>query len=683
MRAWAIAGAGAIATICFSLFASSCATFADVTDGTPSAAGAGARPSSAASSPGGATPARFSADDEPLLAHPQPVVDYTLSAKLDSFAHTVAGVGTLRWTNTSAVPVDELWFHLYLNAFKNQRSVYLREPLGAGRGGAVVKDWGTIDVRRLFWREANAELWPGAELHRPGDEDETDVRVPLPRAVEPGQTITLEMTWDDKLPNVIERTGYAGSFHFVGQWFPKIARLESDGTWAHFPFHRLSEFYADFGRYDVTLDVPESFVVGATGPSIESTARDGRRIERHVQDDIHDFAWTAWDGYRSREETVDGVAVRMLFPAGYESVAERELATMRFALPHFRTRYGAYPYSLLTVVHPPETAGEAGGMEYPTLITTGGPWWTPPQVRSIESVTIHEFGHQYFYGLLASNENAWPFLDEGLNTFAEHESMTSWLGQGSMWDGGGLKLDGLAIDATFSNDSGLIQPVGQRAPAFQSFELYGRLVYLRTGAILATLRRVYGAEKFDAALGGYTRRYRFRHPTPDDFFATMTAELGAEAGENLRKAVMEKGWVDYQVLSTSSHSTRAAAGIFDREGKRETLATPPLDPKNGFSGWVLLAREGTLIFPVDVDVLFENGKKQRLRWDGRGDTIRLPVSGSSMIRSVFVDPDRLVLLDRNPRDNVLLAPGANPYATSSALERVVNVASAAVEALFP
>src|SRR4029078_11845065 len=134
------------------------------------------------------------------------------------------------------------------------------------------------------------DLWPTAETHRPGDEDETDARVPLPKAVGPGESITLDVAWDDKLPSVVERTGYDNTFHFAGQWFPKIARLEPDGRWAHFPFHRFAEFYSDFGTYDVPLDVPEAFSIGATGPVVESKFENGRRLERHLQGDIHDFA---------------------------------------------------------------------------------------------------------------------------------------------------------------------------------------------------------------------------------------------------------------------------------------------------------------------------------------------------------------------------------------------------------
>ena len=111
-----------------------------------------------------------------MLAHPAKlVVDYKLRAKLEPVAHTVHGEGTLTWTNTSSKPVSELWFHLYLNGFKNQSSVFMRAPVGGFRGSTIPHEWGTIDVARLtLLGETKAELWPKAELRRPNDDEGSD-----------------------------------------------------------------------------------------------------------------------------------------------------------------------------------------------------------------------------------------------------------------------------------------------------------------------------------------------------------------------------------------------------------------------------------------------------------------------------------------------------------------------------
>jgi hypothetical protein len=627
--------------------------------------------------------AQASASATPMAAHPDKVVDYVLHATLDPVTHTVHGTGTVLWKNVSSKPVSEMWLHLYLNAFKNQSSVFMREPVGGFRGNTLPASWGTIDVKKLVWKDPSGDrdLLASMQVHRPGDDDETDARVaPLPRAIEPGETITLEMEWDDKLPTVVERTGYDGSFHMVAQWFPKIAKIEPDGSFAHFPFHHLAEFYADFGRYDVTLDVPSSFTIGATGPLVDSHVDGDRRVEHHLQDDVHDFAWTAWDKFSSRKERIDDVDVSILYPPGMEDAAERELATMRFALPHFGARYGKYPYGVLTLVHPPSSAPEAGGMEYPTLITTGGSPLVPRGLALLELVTIHEFGHQYFYGLVASNEVAWPFLDEGLNSYAEAEAMAAWRGPGSALDLFGLEVGDAEAHANRARIHVFDDRVAQPAYAFGTGNDYGSLVYSRTASIFSTLRRVYGAD-VDRALGVYTRRFRFMHPTPDDLVSTFRDVMGPRVADTLHAALFDEAWVDYTITAMSSHPAHAPAGIFDVAGKRETV---PADKRTGtYEGWALVVRRGPLSFPVEIELVADDGTRTRVPWDGLGDSIRVPYTGSSALRAAIVDPDRRVMLDQDPTNDFATAQGQSRAGAPRVLERATWWAELMAGALAP
>ncbi|MEO6420850.1 MAG: M1 family metallopeptidase [Polyangiaceae bacterium] len=626
----------------------------------------------------------FFDSDAALPAHAEPVADYTLLASLDPVAHTIHGEGTIRWRNASSTPTRELWIHLYLNGFKNQKSVWLREPVGGARGVGSVHDWGAIDVRSFTLREGPkgaVDLWPTAELHRPNDEDETDVRVPLPADVLPGQVITLDMKWDDKLPNVIERTGYSGSFHFAGQWFPKVARLETDGHWAHYPFHHLAEFYADFGTYDVTLDVPANFSIAATGPVVEARIEKGRRIERHIQGDIHDFAWTSWDQFLAQREKIAGVDVAIFYPPGFRVVAEREMRSIRFALPHFGKRYGAYPYPVLTIVHPPSAAMETGGMEYPTLITTEGPWWGPPGVMYDELLAVHEFGHQWFYGMIASDEVAWPFLDEGVNSYAEEEALGAWRGSGSAVDLFGLTVTDRAVHAVAGNSDAHNQAVALPAYAFATGTAYARLVYSRTATIIDTMRGAYGAPAVEKALGRYARQQRYRHPKPDDFIRSFSEVLGEPAAHNLRGALFDKGWVDYVADGVFSQRASAAAGLFDRDGKRERVAEGT-GQGSAFEGWIHVTRRGTLTFPVDIELSLVDGSVQRLRWDGEGDSVRLPYHGTAALRGVVIDPDHAITLDENIANNHASTPGAGGGSTRS-FERIAYLSELFLQAISP
>jgi hypothetical protein len=601
-------------------------------------------------------------DDAHLPAHAEDVADYTLRATLDPQAHTVHGAGTIRWTNTSRAAVHDLWLHLYLNAFKNDRSAFMRERVG-GRGSAPPDDWGWIDVRALALRTddgPSVDLLPGLETKRGGDDDETDAHVALPRDVRPGEAITLDVVFDDKLPAIVERTGYRGTFHMVGQWFPKIARLERDGTWSHFVFHHLAEFYSDFGTYDVTLDVPEGYTVGATGPAVESHVGGGRRVERHVQADVHDFAWTAWNLWHTKRERVDGVDVTVLYPPGFDDVAARDLDAVRFTLPYDGARYGPYPYGVLTVVHPQQDAAEAGGMEYPTLITSSGAWWTPAGARIPEIVTVHELGHQWFYGLVATNEVLWPVLDEGVNQFAEADTMAKWKGPSSAVDLLRLSASDAAVDGVTSSTSAHDEPVAQPAYAFSTGGNYGRLVYGRTAAILATLAAVYGDDAVARALGRYARRFRFEHPVPSDLVGAFAEVLGEQPAATLGTALFDEGWVDY-----------AADGAW----------SGPADD-GGWQGSVVVRRRGTLVLPVDVELLLADGTTRRERWDGHGDWKRFPWHGPVALQGAVVDPDHRILIDERLSNNHA-ATATGGGSTRRALERLTYWAELALQALSP
>src|SRR5262249_30287177 len=154
-----------------------------------------------------------------------------------------------------------------------------------------------------------------------------------------------------------------------------------------------------------------------------------------------------------------GTAIHCLYPPGYDGVVDREISTARFALERYGAAFGRYPYPTLTIVHPPTRAEEAGGMEYPTLITTGGPPFPPAWLHTIEAVTMHEFGHQYFYGLVGTNEEKWPMLDEGVNSWAETHFLAEMLGPGSYVDAVGLSIGAIETQRAIGVEVGHDGPV--------------------------------------------------------------------------------------------------------------------------------------------------------------------------------------------------------------------------------
>lgn len=586
-----------------------------------------------------------------LPARTAPVASYALSARLDEATHTVHAEGTLTWRNTSRVSVSELYFHLYLNAFEHARTLFNRSPFTRARSGRRPRRWGKVELTRLVARElGGADLLGSLEPHSPGDPlDATDRRLPLPRPVQSGETLTLELAWDAVLPDIVERTGVSRDFHFVGQWFPKLARLEPDGSWAHFPFHPHAEFYADFGDYDVTLDVAEEMVVGATGRRVAEHVEGGRRTLRQRAESVHDFAWAAWPGFERRDERIGEVAVHLLYPPGHATNAERTLAALRFGLPFFAAAYGEYPYPDLTVVHPPAFAAPAGGMEYPTLITTGGPWHQPYWSRAVELVTLHELGHQWFYGLLASNEPRWPFLDEGLNSYAETRASEGLFGASSASDLAGVELSAIALHRASMLLGEHDAPIARPASEFVDFVELGALAYSRPALLLRTLGNVYGPERLARALRSYAERFRFGHPTPDDLLGVIEDEVGAQAATNLRGALFHGHGVNYSVRDV-------------RSVRREPAASGDVESR------VVIHRHGELQFPVQVVLITSSGERLTRSWDGAGRDAVLSHVGDHPVTAVRLDPDDAILVDENLLDNAWRRAPATPLAS---IERVL------------
>jgi hypothetical protein len=610
------------------------------------------------------------------------VASYTLTARLDAGEHRIDGRGSIEFWNTTRAPLKELYVHLYLNAFKHEKSLFLRSPFGEGRGGGRASDWGYIDVKSLRARElGGTDLWPTRTQGSPEEpDDETDVRVPLPRALEPGARLTLDVEFTSKLPRVVLRTGYAGTFHLAGQWFPKLARIADGGVHHHFPFHPQAEFFADYGTYDVTIDVPDDMIVGATGSRVESRKTGGRRVERYQADAVHDFAFTAWNGFLERNRKVDGVAVRMLYPPGHDRNANETLSAVEVALPRASKLYGRYPYSTLTIVHPPAEAIQAGGMEYPTLITTGGHWFAGVLGdRSVEAVTIHELYHQWFYGLVATDETRSPFLDEGLTSYAELRTLEVAYGPGSLFRGFGLELSAPALARAFSAARGQDAPLTLPAREFPGFHALAALVYSRTATILETFARVYGRDALERGLGTFARRHRFGHPGPADLIEALEAELGPDAARVLEVALNQRGRVDYLVRDLENARERTPAGIFDQDGKRETVTETETVPER-FRARAVIYRHGSLVLPVEIALIDERGTVTRQKWDGSGSFRVVEHRGPSPIARVVVDPEQRVLLDDNLLNNAIATAPSYPYRT---LERASYAATLALSVLGP
>ncbi len=594
---------------------------------------------------------------------PEVTASYDVEVELDAGEHTLDGRETIRWTNRSRVPVDDLCFHLYLNGFRNSASSWLR---GAREQVATLAPdgWGWTDLVRL---EADGvDVLDGLAFEAPDDgntEDRTVARVPLPRPVAPGETIEVRAGWVAQLPRVVARTGYRRDFHLVAQWFPKLAVLEDDGTWNCHQFHRSSEFFADYGDYDVTLSVPEGYVVGATGRRVSQHESGGTATYRYVQQGVHDFAWTAWPGFVERTGTfrhsgLPEVEVRLLLRRETARFAARYRAALEHSLRLFGTWYGPYPYATLTMVDPPWGAGEAGGMEYPTFITTGTRVLSPLGTQDPEGVTVHEFGHQFFYGLLASDEMQEPWLDEGINTYASARVMQRAYGPEAWafraW-GVPLVFPGIPRQHPLDTSARYFRrpdtdPVVRTTWGYLDHGSFRFMTYSKTALALAQLERIVGREAMERAMRRYATEWRFRHPRTGDFVSSLSRSLDRDLAPYFARTLGSAEVLDYAVDSVATKRRRGPVGVFgDGEGRDVVRDGGKLE---GWESTVVVRRLGGVRLPVVTELVFADGQRARVRWDGEERWVRFRVTGPELAWAE-VDPERVLLLDVDRLNNSL------------------------------
>ena len=596
-----------------------------------------------AGSAGAQSIATNSPDGKPLSDR---IVHYTIEAKYDARAHALDATETLAYQNKTGQPLDTFPFHLYLNAFQPESS-WTREAHRDNRDEEWEEKYrGAIDIKE-FAVDGFGDLTRQLQFVAPDDgnaADKTVVQVKLPRPIRPGEVVTFRIRFHDQFPETVARTGYKRDFIMGAQWFPKVG-VWWHGAWNCHQFHETTEFFSDFGVYDVKLTLPQEFVTGASGVEVASSQNpDHTRTFTWHGEDIHDFAWAASPHFIVFEDTFPSslgpVKMRALMHSGHRDQGPRHLTALRETMRRFEQWYGPYPYRQITLIDP-EPGSAAGGMEYPTLFTAGTAWWMPRGLRLPEIVTEHEFGHQYWYGMVATNEFEEAWLDEGINTYVEGKVLDDWLGAKTSF----LGLLGATMDDTdFSRAEFLgaadLDPMTRRAYQFLSGGSYGSVTYGKTDMVLRTLEGIIGEDKVQLALRTWFQRYRFTHPTGEDFLRTLQEVSGRDLRPFFAAAVDGTQVLDYQVRSLNSEPLEWWKET-PREKAKDTV----------YHTEVVVHRKGDFVFPVDLAVTFEGGETVREHWDGRDRWARFTWDRKARAVSAEIDPDHKVGLDRDRFNN--------------------------------
>ena len=517
------------------------------------------------------------ATGEPGPRYWQQRADYEIEVALDEDARRITGSETIRYRNESPQTLRYLWLQLDQNRFRPDSADSLTRTMGPEERitfGALRREQFLADVEGGYGITAVTDGRGNALPHVIRG---TLMRIDLPSPVGQGDEVTFRVAWAYNVPETDAVGARAGYEHFaedgndiflLAQWYPRMVAFSDYEGWHNKEFLGNGEFTLEFGDFDVEITVPADHVVSSTGvlqnpgdvltrtqrerleeartaerPVFVVTPEEALENEAEGTDDtrtwhfraenVRDFAWASsrkfiWDAQGHAQPNDDGAPESVLamsfYPKEGEPLWSRYSTQAVIHTMEVYSRYSfAYPYPVAQSVN-----GPVGGMEYP-MITFNGPRTDPhedgdrtysrSEKEFLIGVVIHEIGHIYFPMTVNSDERQWTWMDEGINTFLQHLAETEW-GEGMRSDRGDPRwiTDYMTSERQvpiMTNSESLLQ--------------FGNNAYAKPATALVVLREtILGRELFDFAFREYARRWKFRRPTPYDFFRTMEEASGVD-----------------------------------------------------------------------------------------------------------------------------------------------------------
>ncbi len=504
----------------------------------------------------------------------QQSVSYDMEATLDTSLHQYHGVAKVNYKNNSPETLDKVFWHLFFNAFQpgsmmDVRSRTIEDPdrrVGSRIVELPEEEWGWIHMERVRAFGQDAEF----------EEDGTVLVVDLPKSLRPGKSVTFELAWTAQVPRQIRRSGWMnkeGVEYSMTQWYPRLCEFDHHG-WHSNPYIGR-EFHGIWGDFEVTLDVPDGYVIAATGVKTSEKSVDGplgtaRTQSTFEAQDVIDFAWAADPDFISESVAVDDVELTLVHQADPEidsnwtALAEYAAKAMTF----INEDIGPYAYPKYTVAQ-----GGDGGMEYPMITLITG----ERSLRSLVGVTVHEMAHSWFQAIVATNESLHEWMDEGFTSWAESRCMAH------------LFADPMKPSenphswayASYIRQhlSGNEEPLITHADHYKTNRAYGVGAYSKGEVLVEQLGAIVGPEVRDAAMRRYFKEWSFKHPGPHDFKRVVERESGLELDWYFQDMMHTTNAVDYQVSGVQVHNDSAV---------------------------IQLARSGDMAMPQDLTLTWED-----------------------------------------------------------------------------
>ena len=505
--------------------------------------------------------------------------DYVMEATLSPASHTLSVTGTLTYTNNSPSALDSIALHLWANAYSHRESAFAKQKLRLNStrfAFAPEEDLGGYRDLTFSGQQVARTSRPNPEL----------AWAHLAQPLSPGQSLELDFAYDLRIPKSFSRLGRAERSYQLTQWFPKPAVYDTDG-WHIMPYLDLGEFYCEFGDYDVTINVPENGLVAGTGELVNDAgiqARE-RRIAatgtadtlrfdslgfgesltafRYRASDVHDFAFFVDTRFRVRVDTADltrgSIPAYVFYPASEEQVYDSAAYYLARATAFADSIVGTYPYPAITAVSAPIGVSSAGAMEYPTITVVG----KIRDPKALDVTIAHEAFHNWFQGMLASNERTHAWLDEGLTSWLEakytrayYEEDENPLGLPKFLAGGSTYDEGSLLHALLANAH------RHPAPDTHSDSIsgigYGYAAYSQPQMLFEMLEAQVGAQELERRIRGYFDTWHHRHPGPEDLQAALG---GAEVDWLFDDLLFDAKLPDYEIADVEVSGSRATVRI--------------------------------------------------------------------------------------------------------------------------
>lgn len=584
-------------------------------------------------------------------AYWQQEVNYNIEVSLDDNKHELQGVINITYVNNSPDTLQYLYFHLWPNAYKNINTAFAKQQLENGSTDfrfSNKADKGYIDGLDFMVNSLPAQFTP--------DSTHIDYGIlKLNNPLYPGGKLNIKTPFHVKIPESYSRLGHVEQSYQITQWYPKPAVYDKTG-WHPMPYLDQGEFYSEFGTFNVKITLPANYVVGASGDlktesealwldslangsikawqdeNFPESSKQTKTIEYELKN-AHDFAWFADKRFKVIKDEATLPSGRKVTTWAMYTSTPRQRGMMQTVVPwkngakyvanaieHYSKYLGEYPYNVATAVEGALSAG--GGMEYPTITIVG----SAATKKQLETVTVHEVGHFWLYGILGSNERRYPWMDEGINSFYENlyfedrypkQTLVDMDGVDKALDLGWAKrIYQSQLFYLFAASQNTDQAIGLPSEDFTGLN-YGAIVYGKGAVAMQYLRSYLGDSIYDVAMHRYFDEWKFKHPQPEDLKQVLETSTGKNLDWFFNDVINTDKRLDYAITKArigEDYEQYYSIEVHNRGGIVAPFPISALDADGKVVHTIWF--DGTA---TDTTVLFPDGEYANFRIDAGMD----------------------------------------------------------------